>query len=480
LREDARGKEGETQDRPFDVVVIYAFDRLARKQVHQAVIVEDLRQKGISIESVTEDFDESAIGQFMRNAAAFAAELEHEKIRERTQRGLMAKWQKGYLSGSGQATYGYKWNEGNYGYIINEEEAKTVRLIFDLCINHGYSSHKIAVYLQEQGIPNRVQSRRDNSNLLWSKTTVHRILRNQYYTGEGKTRKRITKKIAGKNHILGFRPEEEQAQIAEGIIPPIIDKETFTRAQEKLDVNKVLAQRNNINPEESLLRAGYAKCGVCGETLRVLHLAAQPKKSSERFLYQCYDRFSSKRCNKKINITCRFLDDAAWDYIKTLIADKQKVELRLQEIEAKLTQIDIDFSPIDNQIAAIDQDMRNCTLGIVKAKDEYTIDLLTTESEKLANARRDLEKLRAEMSEKAGNVELIQSKLDRFRDKWFKKAAQINDNPTYQDKREACEILGIQATVYQVGHKPRYSFTIVPPEIVSLNPLYLCPIVVRR
>jgi site-specific DNA recombinase len=90
LREDARNGL-------FDIVVIYAFDRLARKQVHQAVIIEDLRRCEINIESVTENFDDSAVGQFLRNAAAFAAELEHEKIRERTQRGRLQKLRNGKL-----------------------------------------------------------------------------------------------------------------------------------------------------------------------------------------------------------------------------------------------------------------------------------------------------------------------------------------------------------------------------------------------
>lgn len=125
LRDDARNGL-------FDVVVIYAFDRLARKQVHQAVIVEDLRRSEVSIESVTENFDDSAVGQFLRNAAAFAAELEHEKIRERTQRGRMQKLRKGQLLGAGVAPYGYDWNADKTAYVINPQEAKWLKRMFNM------------------------------------------------------------------------------------------------------------------------------------------------------------------------------------------------------------------------------------------------------------------------------------------------------------------------------------------------------------
>jgi site-specific DNA recombinase len=466
LREDAR-------DSLFDIVVIYAFDRLARKQVHQAVIIEDLRQQNVSIESVTEDYDESAVGQFMRNAAAFAAELEHEKIRERTQRGIMAKLKKGNLLGTGKPNYGYSWNEDKTGYVINEEEAKTVKLIFDLYVNHGYSAFRIAQYLREQGIPNPVRELKDGTRLEWGKTTVHRILTNPLYIGKGTTRKRITKKVGKVVKVLGIRPDSEQIEIAPGVIPPIIDEETFTRAQEKRAVNKKLATRHNANPEASLLRGGYAICGICGQVLLAISMSPDPQHGMNhpRYLYQCYDPDSRKRCNK-INITCHILDDAAWEYVQTLIEDQRKVEERLQEIEAQLTQRTVDLGPIDTKLAEIELDMQNCAKGIIKAKDEYTIELLTTQNANLAAARAELLKTRAEIAEKANNVELIRAKLDRFRKKWFSKAASLNDNPTYQEKREACEILGIQAIVYPVPSNKevrRWKFRIVPPEIVSLN-----------
>ena len=62
-----------------------------------------------------------------------------------------------------------------------------------------------------------------------------------------------------------------------------------------------------------------------------------------------------------------------------------------------------------------------------------------------------------------------------FRKKWYSKASSLKENPTYQDKREACEILGVQAIVYPVDptkEKPRYRFRMLLPEIEHGNPLH--------
>jgi DNA invertase Pin-like site-specific DNA recombinase len=70
-----------------DTFVAYALDRLSRDQIDTAILIDHIEGAGASLQLVTEDFEKSATGTFLRGAKAFAAELELEKIRERTQRG---------------------------------------------------------------------------------------------------------------------------------------------------------------------------------------------------------------------------------------------------------------------------------------------------------------------------------------------------------------------------------------------------------
>src|SRR5688500_18133304 len=64
---------------PGETVLCYALDRLSRSQVDTAILIDRIESAGASLALVTEDFDTSATGTFLRGARAFAAELEREK-----------------------------------------------------------------------------------------------------------------------------------------------------------------------------------------------------------------------------------------------------------------------------------------------------------------------------------------------------------------------------------------------------------------
>ncbi len=81
--------------RQIGVVVCYAIDRLARDPVHLGVIRSEAEHAGVRVEFVTEPLDDSPEGQLIRFVRGFAAKVEHEKIKERTWRGRLARIQAG-------------------------------------------------------------------------------------------------------------------------------------------------------------------------------------------------------------------------------------------------------------------------------------------------------------------------------------------------------------------------------------------------
>src|SRR5436305_5142909 len=161
MREAARRGE-------FDVLVIYCYDRLARDDVHQAVIIDDLEHYHIRVESATQKLDDSPLSDFMRSALALNAKLEHRNILERTERGRRTRVGQGKLVGGGNPLYGYCWNKGHSAYEIDPEEAKIVKRIFEMH-DQGYSIRAIAKQLTEEGIPTRKGD-------IWKASTVRLIL----------------------------------------------------------------------------------------------------------------------------------------------------------------------------------------------------------------------------------------------------------------------------------------------------------------
>ena len=60
--------------------------------------------------------------------------------------------------------------------VIDEDEARIVRMIFDLCVSAGYGRWRLANFLNDQGIKNR---KGEN----WHDASVGGILHNPLYKG---------------------------------------------------------------------------------------------------------------------------------------------------------------------------------------------------------------------------------------------------------------------------------------------------------
>jgi site-specific DNA recombinase len=74
-----------------DVLVAYAVDRLSRNQNLIGVVFDEVERAGAKLDFVTEKSEESAVGRFILAARAFGAEVEREKILERTTRGKLER-----------------------------------------------------------------------------------------------------------------------------------------------------------------------------------------------------------------------------------------------------------------------------------------------------------------------------------------------------------------------------------------------------
>src|SRR6266700_7309116 len=57
---------------------------LSRSQTHVAILMEEMEHYGIILHSVKEVIDDTPMGKFARMVLAFVAEMEREKIMDRT------------------------------------------------------------------------------------------------------------------------------------------------------------------------------------------------------------------------------------------------------------------------------------------------------------------------------------------------------------------------------------------------------------
>lgn len=452
LREALRKRE-------FDVVIIWAIDRLSRVQVHLAVLIDEAQFYGASIEFVQQQFDDSPVGQFILNALGFVGEIERTKIIERTQRGKRARIESGKLLPGRKPLYGYKYidpeRRGKSSYRIDPEEAVVVQRIFKMA-TEGKTIRFIAGCLNEEGIPSPVLGKGR-----WTHTIVRRILSNKFYIGEAVAYKRFHKKIPGKTYHVEERNEDEQVKLPDGTVPPLIDKSTFEIVQRRLQQNKLESVRNNHDPHEVLLRGGYAKCGYCGGNMVTIRVAAK----NNRRVYKCgnHGRVGQNRCPESICMMTEKLDTIVWQRIEEVVKHPS-IMIELIEKQRQHDPTKQDWDAINRTLAKLEQDQINL-LANLKELDPIYAKAIRNELNSLAHKQRQLERERESMLDHRKGWQEYQKKLEEFQT-WCSHFAQNLGTHSYDEKRLACRILGVKVVLWRADHMPRYEIT-MSPEIME-------------
>jgi len=141
--------------------------------------------------------------------------------------------------------------------FINEEGAKTVRLIFHKFVTEGKGTHVIARELREA----EVKSYTHKSQ--WSSTVIARIIRNEKYCGDLVQKKTFTPDYL--THEKKRNRGEEQFVVLKNHHQPIISREVFEHAAAILE-SRARSQEGKAKHSSRYAFSGKIKCADCGST----------------------------------------------------------------------------------------------------------------------------------------------------------------------------------------------------------------------
>ena len=251
----------------FEVVLVTAPDRLARKYVHQVLLIEELEQKGCRVEFLDRPMSQDPHDQLLLQIRGAVAEYERTLISERMRRGRLSKFRAGVLLPWTRPPYGYRLHSERprdpTGVRLEPAEAAIVAEIFAEYLKDGAGLMYIAEQLYAQQIPSPTGKSR------WGISSLRGILTNPAYTGQvfaGRMHYRPPKIRRSATHPIGHphdsatqAPQEEWILVAQ--IPAIVSKEQFDLVQAKLAKNQSFASRHNT-AHQYLLRA-LVSCGIC-------------------------------------------------------------------------------------------------------------------------------------------------------------------------------------------------------------------------
>src|SRR5476649_1817613 len=133
----------------INCVVVYKVDRLSRSLLDFSKLLQFFDQNNVTFVSVTQHFNtNTSMGRLTLNILLSFAQFEREIISERTRDKMSAAKKKGRWIG-GRPPLGYDLDKVNHKLVVNQDEAKIVREIFDLYLEKR-SLLSVAIALNEK------------------------------------------------------------------------------------------------------------------------------------------------------------------------------------------------------------------------------------------------------------------------------------------------------------------------------------------
>ena len=169
-------------DSSIRFMVIDKVDRLSRDLFQQLFIEKELLVCKVQILFAAQETlnGNDVVNDAMRKMMGVFAEMERKLINQRLSDGMKKKASNGNKP-SGRQPFGYEYSYDRKTTVVNEFEAKVVRMIFTLRAG-GVSLNKIADYLNNTTAQDGYSV--NNKNRKWTNQSVRVILANDYYIGK--------------------------------------------------------------------------------------------------------------------------------------------------------------------------------------------------------------------------------------------------------------------------------------------------------
>ena len=228
------------------------------------------------------------------------------------------------------------------------------------------------------------------------------------------------------------------------------------------------ASRNNKWPKDVLLRVGHVRCGVCNAKLRVKNVHGSYNGTLRLNRYMCDRQVGVLK--HAVNIGAKTLDEAAWEFAMQYIVDPSLIRMKLEELRSQ-AKVHIDTESVEKITAGIKKKLKNLYTLAQDATDDETLDSNKALMHDWERQKHEAEAMLYEVAEEEETMKEVNAAIDRF-EAWAGNVRRYFVDPeyvpTYEEKRLAINILGVQATVWPVGGQKRYELTLAPPSVVSL------------
>lgn len=369
----------------FNLILVHKYDRFARKVELSQKVKNQLKKCGVTLISITEPLEDSPMGFFVGGLHDLMAEYYVRNLAIESKKGHIERAKQGLHNGS--VPYGYRINKLTDTMDVHPEQAEIVKLIFDLYNNKGYGCTKIAIWLNDKGIPSAIGSK-------WAYFTVNRIIQNRKYIGM----------------IL------YDGELYKGKHEPIVSEEDFHIAQNNKTDRTWARQYRGYNFDKFVL-LGLLKCGNCGKAIRVIASYTRKRKLSQ-YYFKCNGVDHQDGCEHRKNHQTTAVEEEVFAYLKEILQNKN---------------IDINVKSSVNYDAIYNNRKAKLENELSRAKSAYLSEVFSLAEYKVIKQKCEKELTELDLAlEKSGENQRKNDVINKISNSW----QQLQDAQSVSEKRK--------------------------------------------
>lgn len=388
----------------FSAVIVHALTRASRFQdlFDYYSWKNELAQNNVEIYSATENIQNEEVGDLIEFLSLWQSKKEIVNTRKNVMRTMKLNASQAKFNG-GTAPLGFDIDSNN-NYVINENEAEIIKLIFDKFVNEDKGYLTIAEELNQLGLRTKAGNK-------FGKNSIRELLKNKKYIGEYEYNRTPARDKNGKRNSHNSKQANEII-IVKNALPSIIDNDLFYKAQEKLQARKHKETNTAIEP---YLLSGLLICGNCGASFAGHHITARNTN-----YYECigYKNRKNSCINKAIQRDK--IESFVLNYLKDLNNPDNRKQIKYW--------FENDFKTAIKDITKIDKSIQH-QLTKLKSDNAKLIDKLidfdsTTLREKIKSNEQEIEQLEKQIenakllnnSQKSITTIKLMSRMDLLND----------------------------------------------------------------
>lgn len=400
------------EKKKFDVLLVFMFDRLGRREDETPFLVQWFIEHGIEVWSTREGQQrlDNRVDKLMNFMRYWQAGGESEKTSMRVKAAHTQMTADGIWRG-GVAPFGYKLvhkgrigkkNRPLYDLEIDEITGPIVQEVFDLICHQGYGIQRAANYLNDK-YPDLGKT--------WTGQTIRSMIRNPIYIG----RLHMNDTLSEPQEYLRLVSDETQ-RFADYALTRRIPR-------------KYMEQRNAENaalPEDATtkvsvygatLLSGILYCAHCGHRLVGSYCTKQlATHAYHRPIYRCYNgSIKAKLCDGQSVYSAKKIEEAVLEVVRYYFQNISRTVDAVWREQARIqlrSKLGTLIKQAQAELAKLEKQQTNLKQEVLKSLSGESLF--------------DAQMLKSLLDENAAAIAAAQKKIEQYQDDREKEAERIN------------------------------------------------------